>query len=65
MWQGQLWWVRAVQTEVEAELCRKHLGDSEGADRQKRVWVVMKPVREKGMVTDGGSLWTEGWDSWQ
>lgn len=54
-----------MQTEVEAEMCRKHLGDSEGADRQKRVWVVIKPVREKGMVTDGGSLWTEGRDSWQ
>ena len=46
-------------------MCRKHLGHREGADRQKRVWVVLKLVREKGMVTDGGGLWTEGRDSWQ
>lgn len=51
-------------------MCRKHLGDSEEADWQKRVWVkglgkegLVKPVREKGMVTDGGGLWTEGRDS--
>lgn len=44
-------------------MCRKHLGDSEEADWQNSVWVVVKLVREKGMVTDGGGLWTEGRDS--
>lgn len=39
------------------------MGDSEEADWQKSVWVVVTLVREKGMVTGGGGLWTEGRDS--